>query len=140
MDSAPAARTHGAPSRGAAATAADRGPPRRARSDRRRIRGCRAPRPGTWSAASPTASRPRSPREVRSAGGARAWFEHQLDPASIPDPDADALDAWWPEPARSASRVWKRQINGVEGGWEVMADYQRWVLLRRMQSPARCSR
>ncbi len=30
--------------------------------------------------------------------------------------------------------LWQRQINEVEGGWEVMEGYQRWTLLRRMRS------
>ena len=73
-------------------------------------------------------------RQVRGAGGARAWFEQQLDPDSIPDAAADELRSWWPSLSRSATSIWTRQRDEVEGGWEVMADYQRWVLLRRIRS------
>jgi hypothetical protein len=72
--------------------------------------------------------------EVRTAGGARAWFEGQLDPASIPDRRADALREWWSGLSRDCTDLWHRQRDGIEGGWEVMFDYQRWVLLRRMRS------
>ena len=73
-------------------------------------------------------------RDVRGAGGGRAWFERQLSPGSIPDRAADRLRDWWPSLDRGPTDLWRRQIHEVEGGWEVMADYQRWVLLRRMQS------
>ncbi len=72
--------------------------------------------------------------DVRRAGGARAWFTQQLDPASVPDPQGDALDAWWPSLKLGATELWQRNIQEVEGGWEVMADYQRWVLMRRIRS------
>ncbi len=71
---------------------------------------------------------------VRRDGGATAWFEKQLAPARIPDGDVDALRSWWSGLSRSPQDLWRRQVTGVEGGWEVMADYQRWLLLRRMNS------
>lgn len=73
-------------------------------------------------------------REVRSIGSARRWFEAQLRPADIRDPVADELRKWWPGLSRGPEDLWRRQRDGVEGGWEVMQDYQRWVLLRRMRS------
>jgi Protein of unknown function (DUF1800) len=72
--------------------------------------------------------------EVRRAGGALDWFERQLDPGSIPDRGAGELRSWWPSLSRSCTDLWHRQRDGIEGGWEVMLDYQRWVLLRRMRS------
>lgn len=71
---------------------------------------------------------------VRKAGGGRAWFEQQLLPARITDDRADALKAWWPDLSRDPQSLWSRQIQNVRGGWEVMFDYQRWVLQRRMLS------
>jgi hypothetical protein len=77
---------------------------------------------------------PRLAADVRKAGGARAWFEAQLDPASIPDDAADALRGWWSGLSRDCTELWHRQRDDIEGGWEVMFDYQRWVLLRRIRS------
>lgn len=71
---------------------------------------------------------------VRRDGGGSAWFEKQLDPARIADADVDGLRSWWSGLSRTPQDLWKRQETGVEGGWEVMADYQRWLLLRRMSS------
>lgn len=72
--------------------------------------------------------------QVRAAGGARGWFEAQLDAGSVPDPGTDGLRGWWPSLSRGATELWQRQRDGVEGVWEVMLDYQRWVLVRRMRS------
>ena len=72
--------------------------------------------------------------DVRNAGGARTWFEQQLQPGRITDPKADELRGWWPSLSRDCTELWHRQRDDIEGGWEVMADYQRWVLLRRMRS------
>jgi hypothetical protein len=69
--------------------------------------------------------------QVRRRGGARTWFEWQLAPERIADPGADGLRAWWSGLNRNAQDLWSRQVEEVEGGWEVMADYQRYVLLRR---------
>ena len=72
--------------------------------------------------------------DVRNAGGAHAWFERQLEPDRIGDRAADGLREWWPSLSRSCTDLWHRQRDGVEGGWEVMYQYQRWLLLRRMRS------
>jgi hypothetical protein len=72
--------------------------------------------------------------QVRRAGGARAWFAQQLDPASVPDAGGDAVDTWWPSLDLGPTQLWKRNVEEIEGGWEVMADYQRWVLMRRIRS------
>ncbi|MGZ4446875.1 MAG: DUF1800 domain-containing protein [Nocardioides sp.] len=73
-------------------------------------------------------------RQVRALGGARAWFEAQLDPASVPDAAADGYVSWWSGLSRGPRELADRQSQGIEGGWEVMADYARWLLLRRMTS------
>lgn len=77
---------------------------------------------------------PRLTDQVRAAGGAAAWFERQLTPAKVRDAAAAELRTWWPGLSRSPAELWQRQVDGIEGGWEVMADYQRWTLLRRMVS------
>lgn len=72
--------------------------------------------------------------QVRAAGGAQKWFAAQLRPASVSDPGTEALRDWWPSLSRGATELWRRQRDEVEGVWEVMFDYQRWVLVRRMRS------
>jgi hypothetical protein len=73
-------------------------------------------------------------RDVRRAGGGAAWFERQLTPGRVPDGSADRIRRWWPSLDRGPTDLWQRNVSEVEGGWEVMADYQRWVLLRRIHS------
>lgn len=73
-------------------------------------------------------------QDVRSAGSARAWFEQQLEPATIADDQTDAFLGWWPGLVRAPQDLWNRQRTGAEGGWEVMEDYQRWLLARRMHT------
>ena len=72
--------------------------------------------------------------EVRDAGGALPWFEEQLDPGAIADDTVEEMRTWWPGLSRTASDIWHRQRDEVEGGWDVMEDYQRWVLMRRIHS------
>jgi hypothetical protein len=77
---------------------------------------------------------PQLAKEVKRAGGGRDWWERQLRPTRIRDGRADRLDSWWPSLRRTPEDLWQRQINGVEGGWQVMTDYVRWTLMRRMVS------
>ncbi len=72
-------------------------------------------------------------RDVRRLGAA-AWFDKQLSPGTIADPAGQALKAWWPSLARTPLDLWRRTESEIEPGWEVMEDYQRWVLMRRMVS------
>ena len=71
---------------------------------------------------------------VLALGGARAWFDQQLEPARIADAYVDGLGAWWPSLRRGAQELWQRQEAEVEGGWEVMEDYRRWLLMRRIHT------
>ena len=72
--------------------------------------------------------------EVRRAGGARRWFDQQLSPGRVADTSAARVRGWWPSLGRGPANLWQRQDRGIEGGWEVMFDYQRWLLVHRMQS------
>jgi hypothetical protein len=72
--------------------------------------------------------------EVRRRGGAERWFAWQLEPDRIPDAAARKLERWWPYLSYGPRRLWQDNIKGRKGGWEVMADYQRWVMMRRMRS------
>lgn len=78
---------------------------------------------------------PRLARDVRRAGGAARWIERQLDPKGMKDP-ADKVDRWFPSLGRSAADLWARQDAGIEPGYAVMDDYQRWALVRRMTARA----
>ena len=73
-------------------------------------------------------------RDVRKAGGAREWFDGQLKPRSVSDKEAAKVDAWWPELYYSPAKLWQRQIGQVQGGWEVMENYQRRALQRRIRT------
>ncbi len=74
-------------------------------------------------------------RDVRRAGGAQAWFEKQITrPGSFPDGAADEVRRWWPDLDRKPSDLWQRNIQEVRGGWEVMNDYGRWLLVRRIRT------
>jgi uncharacterized protein (DUF1800 family) len=57
-----------------------------------------------------------------------------VKPNSVKDRKAGRLQAWWPSLKRGPKELWQRQITGVEGGWEVMNDYARWSMMRRMVS------
>ena len=73
--------------------------------------------------------------DVRKFGGANGWFERQLSaPTKLSDGPADRCRNWWPDLDRGPLDLWKRQVNEIRGGWEVMADYGRWLLLRRIQT------
>ncbi len=73
-------------------------------------------------------------RQVTARGGARKWFEWQLSPGRIPDPDLVGLDQWWPGLAYSGLKTWQRHESEVEPGWVLTANYQRWLLQRRMRT------
>ena len=73
-------------------------------------------------------------KQVRGKGGAREWFEWQLQPDRIRDPGVADLDDWWPGLAYAGAEAWQRHVDEVTPGWELMFDYQRWLLQRRIRS------
>ena len=77
---------------------------------------------------------PKLAQEVRLAGGAQEWFERQLQPKAVKDKAGDKLRHWWPSLHRPPGELWYRATEDIEGGWEVMDDYARYVLMRRMTS------
>ena len=94
-----------------------------------------SPRPtGTWSAGSPTASRPSWPRTYAAraapSAGSSGSSTRRRSRTSRPTRSRAGGRACTARPAD----LWQRQSDGVEGGWEVMDDYARWVLMRRMTS------
>ncbi|WP_299054682.1 DUF1800 domain-containing protein [uncultured Nocardioides sp.] len=77
--------------------------------------------------------------QVRKAGGAQAWFERQLTPSAVGDGTAAGFDSWWPSLSYDAAKLWERSQGTLEGGWEVMQSYQRWLLMRRTYSQRQLS-
>ena len=71
---------------------------------------------------------------VKGAGGGLAWFDAQLDRPYDATADASLCD-WWPDLHLDAATIWQRQVSGGRGTWEVMSDYARRLLVRRMTSP-----
>jgi hypothetical protein len=72
--------------------------------------------------------------EVRKHGGAQQWFDWQLDPSRISDTAGDALRSWYPTMSWSVGKIVSETEAGNIGGWQIMADYQNWLLMRRMVS------
>lgn len=68
--------------------------------------------------------------EATAAGGARAWLEQQL---AVPTTDDGTAD-WFPDLHLDAATLWHNNVSGMRGGWQVMEDYGRRLLLRRMMS------
>lgn len=77
---------------------------------------------------------PELARQVRARGGARAWFEWQLEPQQVEDRPLRGLDDWWPGLAFSGAQAWQRNVDEVEPGWVHTANYQRWLIQRRLRS------
>jgi hypothetical protein len=52
-------------------------------------------------------------------------------------PGGDDLASWWPSLRRTPEDLWARTQSEVGPGWQVMEDYQRWVLMspRLLASP-----
>ncbi len=74
--------------------------------------------------------------EVRAAGGAGAWFRTQLEYAADPDrPVEDGVADWWPDLHLDERTLAERDAGEVRGGWEVMTDYSRRLIMRRILSP-----
>lgn len=69
--------------------------------------------------------------QIVNAGGPSAWFERQLGTAYSDAFTSDSM-AWWPSLAKSPSQLWADHTSGTRLLWEVMADYARWVLVRRI--------
>src|SRR5262245_55051869 len=72
--------------------------------------------------------------QVRAAGGARAWWERQLTPASVSDGFADLLAGWWPTLNQTPQALWAQDKMGMMRAFGVCQDYQRYVLMRRIFS------
>ncbi|CUR54448.1 conserved hypothetical protein [metagenome] len=78
---------------------------------------------------------PATLKRLRAAGGARAWFEQQLDPASVPEAAKVAdVDTWFPSLAEPMETKWARNEAKQKLGWEYGVDFGNWSMLRRIFS------
>ncbi|MBD8870018.1 DUF1800 domain-containing protein [Nocardioides donggukensis] len=75
---------------------------------------------------------PKLARQVRKKGGGRDWFSWQLAPQRIRDRSADELRGWWPGLELGPAEIWRRHTSDVEPGWVAMANYQRYLIARRI--------
>ena len=71
-------------------------------------------------------------RQVQQQGGPQAWFDRQLPPPGSRTRASTASATGGRACRVEPAELWQRQVTGTEGGWEVMVDYERWVLMRRM--------
>ncbi len=73
-------------------------------------------------------------REITKAGGFGRWFDAQLA-AGSDDAFTRTSATWWTSVNASPAVLWRRHESEVEPLWQADANYQRWVLARRIHSP-----
>lgn len=72
--------------------------------------------------------------QVRAAGGGPAWFEKQLSPGQVSDRPGNTVDTWFPSVRRTPKEIFQRNVDDIQGAWEVAADLSRWTVSRRIAS------
>ena len=74
-------------------------------------------------------------RQLRRAGGARPWFESQLDPGSVPESArARELLSWYPDLPNSWVKKWEDTTTRRKGSWLYARDLESLTILRRVHS------
>jgi len=74
-------------------------------------------------------------RQMTAAGGETAWFERQLDPASVSEnARGAAVPGWFPDLRRSPAEIWQTDQGSGKPGWEYARDLCNAALLRRTYS------
>ena len=78
-------------------------------------------------------------KQVRDAGGGRAWFEKQLNPSKIKDAGGDKVKDWYPNLWYSPNKLFYRNyhsdvIGEDAASWNVMANMGRWTMMRRVHT------
>jgi uncharacterized protein (DUF1800 family) len=68
------------------------------------------------------------------AGGARAWFDAQLEASSGFESQVADLDTWWPHLKWSPARKFAADDTGECVGTEQSNDFARWTILRRIMT------
>ena len=89
----------------------------------------------TWRAASASGSPRRWPRtsDAPAADAPGSWVSSR--PSSVPDPAGAEVDTWFPSLQRTPAQIFQRQVDEVQGVWEVMWDLSRWTVLAPRQVP-----
>ncbi len=75
-------------------------------------------------------------RQSADAGGARAWFDAQLEDRTMGADGQDPLNEWWPHLAMKPAEKYDLETRGVLDGYEQGNDFSRWTLMKRIGSPA----
>ena len=71
--------------------------------------------------------------QLRRAGGAKRWFEEQLEPSLITDPQGAMFDRWYPDRMRTPAEKWDTVFAESKFQWDAV-DLTNWSLLRRSRS------
>ncbi|CAM3541417.1 DUF1800 domain-containing protein [Nocardioides dubius] len=77
---------------------------------------------------------PQLSRQIKARGGSAKWFARQLQVGRLDDSFQAASFRWWPTLRMTPEQMWRAQQRGDIGMWEVMEDYRRWCLVRRVQA------
>ena len=77
---------------------------------------------------------------MRRAGGPNQWFEDQLRPTKVRDPQGSKYNAWYPDRLRSAENKWSDVFAGRKGQWDYAVDLANWTLLVGPTHLANCRR
>lgn len=77
---------------------------------------------------------PQLSRQIAARGGPRPWFLRQLKVGRLDDSVHDDSFRWFPSLRMTPEQMWRSQQRGDVGMWEVMEDYRRWCLVRRVQA------
>lgn len=72
-------------------------------------------------------------KEMKQAGGPNKWFRQQLNPSKINDKAANKYEKWWFLNG-TPKQYGDRNSKEIEQGWVAMANYRRWVMMRRIYS------
>ncbi len=64
----------------------------------------------------------------------RAATRPELEPSSIPDPQAAEIDSWWPDRMLPAGDKWRTVFADEKPAWDYAVDLANWSLLRRTRS------
>lgn len=70
--------------------------------------------------------------QMTKAGGPARWFERQLG-STYDDRWFTTSRTWWPSLGKSPEALWEDHTSGQRQLWEVVGDYGRWTLVRRIR-------